>query len=270
MMIWKFARPDPRVIMLSKSNKECIANSNSSSALIKFTGLGCSTDHLVSRIPVPNLLHICSESRAIALKWYRLRFQPACAHGGTYFDTQRDYIYYGTEEQKLLVNTDSVAPAYGWVGDTNRWAKERHSIPNMVVYLEFRNSYALVLKRFMEISAWCNQYADKILWVYENELERGALVSDLKPLLLFRTVDNTTFESTVDTRVLFDRWLRNIQILRPWWKRFNPTSIDITEESATTNQVQRYGFKKRLFLDKKVNFSFGPQVDTAGHLDRHG
>jgi hypothetical protein len=120
--------------------------------MIHFARLGCSTDHLVSRIPVPNLLHICSESRAIALEWYRLRFQPTCGRGGTYFDTQRDYIYYGSEERRLLVDSNFVAPRYGWIGDANRWAEDRHSIPNIVVYLDFRDSHAFILRRFMEVS----------------------------------------------------------------------------------------------------------------------
>lgn len=262
MTIWKFARPDPRVIKLCKSNKQGITNPNSSSnsSMIHYVHLGCSIDHLVSRIPVPNLLHICSESRAIALEWYRLLFQPTCALGGTYFDTQSDYIYYGSEERKLLVNPDSDAPTYGWIGDRNRWAGDRHSIPNMVVYLNYHNSnsHALILKRFLEVSVWCNQYADKVLWVFESELQLGSLVSDLKPQLLVRSIpqDHTGKERIINTKVLFGGFLLGMQILRPWWKRFKPTSMDITKESATVNQMQRSGFKERLFLDREVDFAF--------------
>jgi hypothetical protein len=231
--------------------------------MIHIASFGCANDHLVSRIPVPNMLHICSESRAIALEWYRLRFQPTCGRGGTYFDTQRDYIYYGSEERRLLVDPNFVAPRYGWIGDTNNWANNRHSIPNIVVYLNFRDSL-FILRRFMEVSVWCNQYADKVFWVFENELEKGTLVSDLKPELIFRNISRRTGqEEFVNTRVLFGKWLVNAQNLRPWWKRFEPTSVTMTKELATVNQMQRLGFMERIFLDKKVDLSFQGSIERV-------
>lgn len=210
------------------------------------------------------MLHTCSESRAIALEWYRLRFQPTCGCGRTYFYTQRDYIYYGSEERRLLVDPNFVAPRYGWLGDTNNWANNRHSIPSIVVYLNFRDSHAFILRRFMEVSVWCNQYADKVFWVFENELEKGTLASDLKPELVFRNIScRTVQEEFVNTRVLFGQWLVNAQNLRLWWKRFEPTSVAMTEELAAVNQMQRLGLIERLFLDKKADFSFQGSIERV-------
>ncbi len=205
MTILKLARPDARVIKLFKSTKQCINIPNSGPSnlmMIHFSRRCCPTDHLASRIPVPNLLPICSESRAIALEWYRLRFQPTCGSGGTYINIQRDYIYYGQEERMLLVNPNFQAPHYGWIDDRNRWAKDRHSIPNMVVYLEFRDSHAFIVKKFMEECVWCNQHAGKVLWVFENESEKGTLVSDLKPQLPFQNISRhqTIQKEFIDTK----------------------------------------------------------------------
>jgi hypothetical protein len=93
---------------------------------------------------------------------------------------------------------------------------------------------------------------------------KGTLVSDLKPELVFRNISRRTGqEEFVNTRVLFGQWLVNMQNLCPWWKRFNPTSVAMTEELATINQMQRSGFMERLFLDKKVDFSFQGSIERV-------
>ncbi|KAH8753141.1 hypothetical protein BGZ57DRAFT_725508, partial [Hyaloscypha finlandica] len=93
---WKFARPSPRIIKLSRSTSQIA---------------GCRFQHLVSRIPVPNLLHAYYESRSLALRWYTLLFRPRCGYGWyklglhskltkprVYFDFDSDYLYVGCNE----------------------------------------------------------------------------------------------------------------------------------------------------------------------------
>lgn len=75
-MIWVYARPEGRYILL-KSSKRC----------------GKSAP-IYSPAKVPAFLHACHESRMIALKWYQLSFATNFNKKmQTYFDHSRDGIY---------------------------------------------------------------------------------------------------------------------------------------------------------------------------------
>jgi len=92
LIIWEYARPDPRIVRLLKSKH--------SSALY-------------SKTPIPGILHATRESRAIALKWYQLCFPmryPRLSLADwmrpnkidfvkprTYFDFTNDVLYIGCE-----------------------------------------------------------------------------------------------------------------------------------------------------------------------------
>lgn len=105
LRIWDEARPAARIVKLIWSKK---FHENQS---------GFSRTHnITSRARVPNLLHTCSESREVALKWYQLSFGWYGGHqarediatprnwakdelfgfrgpAGIYFDWSRDFIY---------------------------------------------------------------------------------------------------------------------------------------------------------------------------------
>jgi len=87
--IWEAARPDPRFLKLY-----CI---HCSRHWLPSNGAFCpnKTHHVRSRAPVPALLHACSDSRKVALKWYKLSFGNALAWipPAVYFDWERDGLY---------------------------------------------------------------------------------------------------------------------------------------------------------------------------------
>jgi hypothetical protein len=256
-MIWKYARPVPRIVKLSRSNQQGICNSRIGCSLIHLVALGCSSDHLISGVPIPNLLHICSESRAIALKWYCLRFQPPCGHGGTFIDSEIDYLYYGPEQRKFLISPNSAVPRWGWAKDRNRWVKDRQSIPNIVVRCT-GDSESWDLMTLMQTSVWCNEFAKQILLVFYWDIEERTMVSDLKPLLVQSCTSprHPELVNNRDSKVVFAAWLKDARKLLPWWKRFNPERVESHHVFGTANQLQNFGFKREFFQDKKVDFSF--------------
>jgi hypothetical protein len=166
-MIWNFARPDPRVIKLSKSKKQGVPYVGTSLDHSGAQIMDCSVDHLVARIPIPNLLHACYESRKLVLRWYTLLFRPGYGYGGTYFDTKHDYIYYGHQERKLLVNP-TWPSGYHNEEEADRclWIKDRQSVPNIAVQRKGRSRYVAVLAIDpLIISGWCNELAKDVLFL---------------------------------------------------------------------------------------------------------
>lgn len=71
--IWQFTLPAPRVLGIQ---------------------YGESCELLYSQYPPPVALHICSESRAVALKHYELAFVNRLKPHGTYFDFSRDIVQF--------------------------------------------------------------------------------------------------------------------------------------------------------------------------------
>jgi hypothetical protein len=101
LIIWNLARPDPRIVRIRKSNR---------------------SSGTYSRAAIPNLLHVCQESRQVALEWYQLSFgsgrpeaytsttltsldgisktvmiRNSFASPRTYFDFSRDVLFAGCE-----------------------------------------------------------------------------------------------------------------------------------------------------------------------------
>jgi hypothetical protein len=70
--IWHFALPRARMIKLTKTPNAA---------------------DIYSTAPVPAILHANRESRALALRYYRLAFAPEGGIAKTYFDFSRDYLY---------------------------------------------------------------------------------------------------------------------------------------------------------------------------------
>lgn len=87
--IWKLARPGPRVIRV----KVHIVKYHISEHVrgLKFT----------SFTPVPAVLHACKESRAIALKTYKLGMKTHCDGPRVYVDFTKDTIYMAKVENGL-------------------------------------------------------------------------------------------------------------------------------------------------------------------------
>ncbi|CAG8980990.1 hypothetical protein HYALB_00013551 [Hymenoscyphus albidus] len=93
-VIWEYVRPAPRYIKLSC--RECKSKSKWDR-----DPRGCCFAHpLYSRAPPPALLHVNSESRAVALKCYSLSFGwVVCGPPKvTYFDWERDGIFWDYDE----------------------------------------------------------------------------------------------------------------------------------------------------------------------------
>jgi hypothetical protein len=87
------------------------------------------------------MLHACSESRRVALKWYRLALQPLLAKPRTYFDFSSDYLFPGCEEFK----DDICRQCQNMVNPRDKHAVERilylgpaDDIPFFDIYLHFR------------------------------------------------------------------------------------------------------------------------------------
>ncbi|CZS90284.1 hypothetical protein WAI453_004243 [Rhynchosporium graminicola] len=88
LMIWNLARPEARVIKLSLS---------------KHSKRDEWPPRLYSGATIPNLLHICEESRQVARKWYSASFsltekprtfaERLYAKNPIYFDRDNDYLY---------------------------------------------------------------------------------------------------------------------------------------------------------------------------------
>jgi hypothetical protein len=90
LLIWRFARPDPRVVRLAWSKLPPKAPKN------------CSNPEIFRRnysdAPIPAMLHACSESRQVALGWYRLALRHGKAKARVYFDFSADYLHVGCRD----------------------------------------------------------------------------------------------------------------------------------------------------------------------------
>jgi 2EXR family len=90
VLIWELARHGPRVVRLAWSKDPPKAPSWS-----RFPELYRAN---YSSAPIPAMLHACSESRQVALKWYQLLFGVRAAPARVYFDPETDYIRVGCEK----------------------------------------------------------------------------------------------------------------------------------------------------------------------------
>ncbi|KAI1393405.1 uncharacterized protein F4822DRAFT_11986 [Hypoxylon trugodes] len=99
--IWAYNLPGPRIVEIKYSNEPILTSQ-----------LQEDTDRPIiyaSSSPIPVNLHICRESRAEALKRYRLLFGTSPGAGRIYFDNLRDTLYFGLrpgfEGAETLFNT---------------------------------------------------------------------------------------------------------------------------------------------------------------------
>jgi hypothetical protein len=243
LMIWNFARPEERVIKLSASKKQAH---------------GCPYPPLVSRIPVPAILHACSESRHVALQWYRILFRPVCGYGGTCFDTERDFIYYGPEERKLLVGAASPSLMFGWANKTRDWAEDRKCVRNIVVhYTDFQERF--IVTTLLNLAKWCNDYAKEVLYLgpCSPAVEEGTLLSDMSQ-------DPDSFDGVwYRHRGSLDGFLQQSlkymkQHLPLSWQHFKPKNLVCVSLFATDNQNQNFGFYRGLEYER-YDFRFQPE-----------
>lgn len=89
LLIWKYARPDPRVVRLAWSKR--------SSKALKHCSYPEYWRANYSEAPIPAMLHACSESRQVALRWYRLALQHGRAEPRVYFDFSADILHVGCQ-----------------------------------------------------------------------------------------------------------------------------------------------------------------------------
>jgi hypothetical protein len=90
LLIWKYARPDPRVVRLAWSKLPPKAPAWSSCPELWRTNY--------SEAPIPAMLHACSESRQVALKWYRLALEHCSTEPHVYFDFSADFLHVGCKD----------------------------------------------------------------------------------------------------------------------------------------------------------------------------
>ena len=104
LQIWKYARPDPRVVRVSRSKNSLDIPDwlkDRTNPIIEVPDKTI-IDHFCrinySKTPIPAMLHACTESRQVALGWYKLDFQSINAKPRVYFDFDADYLYIGCDE----------------------------------------------------------------------------------------------------------------------------------------------------------------------------
>ncbi|KAE9364824.1 hypothetical protein N431DRAFT_389159 [Stipitochalara longipes BDJ] len=95
--IWKLARPEPRIVRLQWPKKmESVSDSHERNWF--------SDPRIVrpcySKAPIPAMLHTCTESRQVALGWYKLSFRPMLGTPRVFFDFRADYLHVGCESCK--------------------------------------------------------------------------------------------------------------------------------------------------------------------------
>ena len=90
LLIWKFARPDPRVVRLAWSKWP--------GKPPRHTNFPECWRPNYSEAPIPAMLHACSESRKVALGWYRLALEHGVAGPRVYFDFSSDFLQIGCED----------------------------------------------------------------------------------------------------------------------------------------------------------------------------
>jgi 2EXR family len=249
MMIWKLARPDPRIIKLSKSKTEWRG---------RYYGAG----QVHAGVPVPNPLHICYESRQLALQWYTLLFRPADGCGGTYLDTKRDFLYYGPEERKLLVDPEVSIPEIDRPEGGNLWTKDRHSLLNIVVHHTDPTTEGFdTILDVLLLSRWCNEHAKDVLLLGPriSEVKAGTMLSDLgEEVGSFDGED----DFILDTLESPEYALKIVRKLEPRWKNFVPRRMISVDLYDTNNVVQNYGFTEWSHMDHKIDLIFNEEVET--------
>ena len=190
-MIWKLANLDSRIIKLSASKKV-------RTAIVDAHTFGfIPNNRVVSRIPPPSLLHACFESREVALKRYRLFFQPNWGSGGTYIDTARDYLYYGPDELKLLVDGHAPVPTETEEIYGETWLRDRQAIPNILVHIDDKLDDISLLIKLLTTARWCNDLAKDVLIAGHRftTIKEGLLLPDLgRDVESFRTSRPRTLE----------------------------------------------------------------------------
>jgi len=95
-IVWKLARPVPRVVNIFRAKVD-------------------DKDVLYSTAKIPSLLHVCQESRRIAKEWYQLSFpwssswnDPYAAR--VYFDFSADFLYFPSFDYFHSENTARLSP----------------------------------------------------------------------------------------------------------------------------------------------------------------
>jgi len=74
-----------------------------------------------SKAQIPSMLHACTESRTVALTWYKLTLAPWLSSPRIYFDFSADYLYPGCDEcdRSLCENCATLTR------DSDRWKISR-------------------------------------------------------------------------------------------------------------------------------------------------
>ena len=88
LKIWNFNLPRTRLVPIS-CGSDSLSCSDSSLGSLSWTS-GCT-----STAPIPVNLHVCTESRAEALKHYTLNFGFARGPGQVFFNPDGDILYFG-------------------------------------------------------------------------------------------------------------------------------------------------------------------------------
>lgn len=188
-------------------------------------------------------------------------FRPTCGYGGTYFDADRDYIYYGPKERELLVN--SRWPNGSWEEsemERSLWTKDRQSVPKIVVH---HTESRCLNANLLLVTSWCNERAKDVLLLGPKSpsLKEGTMLSDLgKSLRSFGDQDIQTLER-------IERLRKTLQIVRPlfsFWKNFKPRRIVSASLFSTDNVEQKMGFIEEFHLNRRVHLMF----DSELALDR--
>jgi hypothetical protein len=143
LLIWKHARPDPRIVRLDWSKQD-----PRQVDWLFGSYLEC---YNYSREPIPAMLHACAESRQVALEWYQLALPPIASQPRTYFDFNADYLYPGCGSCRVSAGfcTDcSTMLSYLHQHRIKRvllpWS-ENHRTPFHHVFLRFRRVKELLI-----------------------------------------------------------------------------------------------------------------------------
>jgi len=250
-MIWKLARLDSRIIKLSASKRV------RTSALDMKHFPWMPHDHVVSRIPPPNLLHACSESRDVALKWYRMFFRPNCGDGGTYIDAERDYLYYGPDEIKLLVDNRTPTPTYREQRYGSLWLHDRQAIPNILVHLTEALDGAALITKLLTTTRWCNERAKDVLLLgyRSSDIKEGTMLSDLgRDVSNFKTSKPATAKGVERVK----SYLNIARSIEPLWENFRPKRMVSVSLFSTHNVEQSYGFTADWHLNARAYLGVSP------------
>jgi hypothetical protein len=196
----------------------------------------------------------------MALRWHTPLFRLGCGYGGTYFDTKHDYIYYGHEERKILVNSRWLNGCHN-EGEADRclWIKDRQSVPNIAVHRKGKSRpFAALVCDLLIISRWCNELAKDVLFLGHNSpsLREGTMLSDFGKSA--RSFEGENFQFFLKR---LNGMKAVLEIIRPcsvYWKNFKPTRMTCTSVFDTDNMKQKFGFLEEIHLNQKIHLSFDP------------